>query len=422
MSAAPAAQVTATTSTAPAVYTLLAAASLVAAVLTGRVAMVAFAGPMAAAVVVGLLRRVPAPPVGRVSVSDTTALEGGSVTVAVHLEGSDAIERLDVAVDADGALGGPVPARAVSLRPGVVQDVALPLSCPRWGVGRVSSVLLRWSDPAGFVTHVSRLDVDAVVRVLPDSPAIRTLVATEATQLAAGNVVARDLGEGLELGEIRPYVPGDRMRSINWRVSARSQGMWVTDRHVERNVDVILAIDALVPAAMVRGVRAAQALADVYLAERDRVGVIGIGGTLQWLRPGSGVLQRHRITEHLIRAQSYAVAAWGTGLTVPMSALPPGALVIGLTSLLDDRSAGLLVGLRNRGFSVVLVEVDVLTSGAASRDAALGDRLHALVRDARRDLLLAQGVPLARWREDEPLEPVLAELAAYLRLRRRAMT
>jgi uncharacterized protein (DUF58 family) len=108
---------------------------------------------------------------------------------------------------------------------------------------------------------------------------------------------------------------------------------------------------------------------------------------------------------------------------VPVQALPPRALVIALTSLLDDRTAGALFDLRNRGFSLAVIEIDV-TAPAREVDAAraVADRLHRLVRQARRDRLRELGVAVACWDGVQPLEEALAEIAAYRRAQRRVLT
>lgn len=410
---------------APRTLTVLAVIALLAAIVTRTHELVALAAPLAVAAVAGLLRSTAGSVAVGVTLDRLATVEGTPLMVRVEVSAPDTspVHRLEVGLDADGALAGGGPARAVRLAAGRARTIELEVSCPRWGIGRVNEVVLRWRDPAGFVVRSCRCEVGAVVRVLPGTQTLQTLARTDETQLATGSAVARQLGEGVELGDVRRHVPGDRMRSINWRVSARRDGLWVTDRHLERNVDVILAVDAVLPAALPAAVRGASALAAAHLAQRDRVGVLGVGGTLRWLTPGSSEVQRHRITEALIRAQAYAVSAWGGDLAVPVQALPPRALVIALTSLLDDRSAGTLFDLRNRGFSLVVIEVDVaLPADAGETVESLADRLHALVRQSRRDRLRGLGVPVARWDGVEPLEVAVAEIAAYRRAQRRVRT
>jgi uncharacterized protein (DUF58 family) len=62
------------------------------------------------------------------------------------------------------------------------------------------------------------------------------------TQVFAGNQVAREKGEGIEFADMRPFAPGDRVRRVNWRASARRGELWVNEYHAERNGDVVLAV------------------------------------------------------------------------------------------------------------------------------------------------------------------------------------
>src|SRR6185437_14399302 len=92
-------------------------------------------------------------------------------------------------------------------------------------------------------------------------------------------------------------LPGDRTRHINWRASLRRQQLFVTQYHEERNADIVLLLDALSEigvrphSTLDLSVRAAAALANAYLARKDRVGFVDFGGYLRWIDPATG--QRH---------------------------------------------------------------------------------------------------------------------------------
>ena len=91
------------------------------------------------------------------------------------------------------------------------------------------------------------------------------------------------------------FAAGDRVRSINWRASARRNVLVVNERHPERNADVILFLDTFADAraggrsTLDLAVRATATLASRYLERRDRVGLVSFGGVLRWLTPGMGV-------------------------------------------------------------------------------------------------------------------------------------
>ncbi len=99
------------------------------------------------------------------------------------------------------------------------------------------------------------------------------------------------------------------------------------------------------------------------------------------------------------------------GLTrLPRAALPPGALIIVFSPLLDPRLIEALRDLRERGFSVLVV--DVLNAEPAhdgSRLASLTSRVWRLEQQATRYSLTQIGVPVVHWDGisslDEPLAP-----------------
>ena len=52
-----------------------------------------------------------------------------------------------------------------------------------------------------------------------DPYALRAIVTARETQAFVGSEVAVVKGEGIEYADIRDFVPGDRVRSINWRAT-----------------------------------------------------------------------------------------------------------------------------------------------------------------------------------------------------------
>lgn len=51
-------------------------------------------------------------------------------------------------------------------------------------------------------------------------------------------------GRGMEFSEVREYIPGDDVRSIDWNVSARMGGLFIKKFVEERELTVIIMIDA----------------------------------------------------------------------------------------------------------------------------------------------------------------------------------
>jgi len=301
--------------------------------------------------------------------------------------------------------------------------------CTRWGVFDVGDVELRASDVFRFVTWKQRLNEPRTVKAYPRLEPVRRVVSARETQVYAGNEVARHPGDGIEYADLRDFVPGDRVRSINWRASARRQGLVVNERHPERNTDVVILVDSFVD--LVAGdrstlddtVRAAATLASRYLERRDRVGLVGYGGILRWLRPGMGVGQRYRLVETLLETGVEPTFTWRDANLIPARILAPKALVVALTPLVDPRFVAMLEDLRARRFDVVVVELDPLQLLPASsgRKAELAHRLWRLEREVLRMRLEGAGIAVGCWSDETSLDQALEEVTTFRRYARRAL-
>lgn len=60
----------------------------------------------------------------------------------------------------------------------------------------------------------------------------------------AGEYHAIFKGRGMEFDEVRPYLPGDEVRSIDWKVTARTNELFVKRYVEERELTVMLLFDA----------------------------------------------------------------------------------------------------------------------------------------------------------------------------------
>ena len=99
-----------------------------------------------------------------------------------------------------------------------------------------------------MLLHEERVEPALPLKVYPHAEALRALLRPQETQLSAGNQVARARGEGIEFADLRQFAPGDRLRRINWRASARRGQLWVNEAHPERNADVVLFLDTFAEA------------------------------------------------------------------------------------------------------------------------------------------------------------------------------
>lgn len=386
-------------------------------VVSGRVEIVALGVAAAAVYAWKLLRREPAL-TARVGVSAEQVTEGDELVVTVRLVAEGDVDSATVRLALHPALG-PAPATTtVALRGGETRDVPFRARASRWGV---------FAAGPAHVTAYSRGRLSAslveapaqVVRVLPRHEDFKAATPHPHTRALTGSHTARVSGEGIEPVGVRDYRPGDPLRRVNWRVTARRGALHVTEQVPERNAEVVLYLDTYVDrgptgaTTLDVAVRAAAGIAEHYLAQMDRVGVVGFGGVLRWLYADAGRVQRHRVLEHLMGMASVATYADKDVAMLPARALPPRALVVALSPLLDSRAVGTLAELAHRGFGLVVVDTSPrpLLPPPRSWSRDLAQRLWLVERDALVHRLGDVGVPVVPWQGAGTLDLVLGEVA-----------
>jgi uncharacterized protein (DUF58 family) len=289
----------------------------------------------------------------------------------------------------------------------------------RWGRRQIGTLELtvrdRWRLAEGHAsTPLPRIDC------YPAPARQRTTVVLRRLPNRLGEHPARTAGEGIEFSGVREYVPGDRQRSINWPASTRRGRLQVNTFAAERSQDVVLLVDATSDvgepgsSALDLALRGAGAAARAYTDARDRVGVITYQwGGVSWLAPALGRRQVYRIIDSMLAspvlADTGGYARGASFARLPRAALPPGALVVVFSPLLDQRFVEALRDMRERGFSVLII--DVLNTGPPARRRAedrMARRIWRMEQEAIRFSLRELGVPVVPWDGEESLDLPLA--------------
>jgi uncharacterized protein (DUF58 family) len=370
--------------------------------------------------------RMPAPTLRAwVEIDRERALEGDELDAVVTVRTDSGIDRLEVGLVLPNGIelargDNPV---AIHLAAGDERELPLRLRCVRWMSAEIGEVWLRARDRVGLVRYEGRVDRRSPLRVYPTPERLRQLLSPARTQAATGSEVSPIRAEGLEFADTRLFVPGDRVRSVNWRATARRGSMVVNERHPERNADVVIFLDSFAEARAAdegtfeHAVRAAATLATRFLERRDRVGLVAFGGILRWLQPGGGLVQRYRLVDALLETGVEFSYAWKDVNVIPARTLPSGALVVAVTPLLDERSVTALVDLRGRGHDLVVLEVspEPYILPATDPNDRVAIRLWRLQRAELRARFERLGVAVATLDEDTTVEAALEGVRAYRR-------
>ena len=375
-----------------------AAAALALAMLPGRWHLIAFAAPLLGVLSSLGWQRLPARLGVQASPATQRCFEGEWVQIVAQLTSDPDGAAVNLTVTAlpgmqiEATAEGSAARRSVSV------------CAPRWGRyplrARIEVVA-----PGGLRTAVTTVDIaDVYVFPLAEPPS----TATPRTELPErlGTHLSRLTGPGVEYADIRRYVPGDQLRTVNWSVSARRGSLHVTERLTDRSVDVVVLVDTSAqpagPATVdtARAVEGAVQVVQSALRNGDRAGVVALGGGRpRWLGADIGQRQFYRVLDAVLGVSGRQV----TGTLAPQAAVPPGAVVVAFSTLLSTAFGLALIDLRRRGHVVVVV--DVLGGYPLGADAdPLLQRMWALERSAMRRDMRVMGVEVIAWPAEIPLD------------------
>ena len=287
-----------------------------------------------------------------------------------------------------------------------------------WGAHDIGQVAIEATMPFGLTRYRYQSTGRHVVRVHPKTTEISELVAPWLVRRVSGTHASPEAARGVEFADLREFGPGDSLRDINWRASARSTDLMVSQRQPDRASDVILLVDSFVESGHdVRAVfgsvvEATVALAEGHLGATDRVGLIEFGGLVRWVGPRTGRVQLHRLTDAVLATGLYENAADKELPILPARALPPRSFLIALTPLLDQRFIDAIFTARARGHDVAVVEcVPEAPAGEAESDIdVIGRQLWETERTMQRDQMIGQGIAVGQWQQGEHLDIALGQL------------
>lgn len=350
--------------------------------------------------------------------SSATVAVVGSARTSVHADA------LQVRIEpADG------PAYDAVLTPQAAERVRVEVSAVHSGPQRLLGLAARvigpdasWVGAPGPAAWLERVVRTPRVRVRSLPLPARLLGLT-------GQHVSSRPGDGGEFRDIDRFRPGDRLRRIDWRATARAgrEGdLFVRRTTATSDAAVQLVLDArddvtgLVvdwprahPRAAVSSLdlarEAAAALARAYSAAGDRVGFDDATAPSRVIPARAGARHRERVVRAVERTRATGLASD----RVRPPRLAPGALVYLLSTFLDDQPVDLALAWRASGHRVIAV--DVLPARARNELTGrerLALRAVEVERRLRLDQLAASGAELVVWADPAERAARLRRLAA----------
>lgn len=406
-------------------------------VVVGRVDLVVLATPFVLVALAGRVSRPACPPrlvapAGSLAVHEgeefawratVDDLPPGAVVAALH----PAQRWLEVTPEAG---------LVVAARDGTA-TVDIGLCATRWGRRTLGAPAVVSYDAWGAWRWVADRPPRIGLTVLPTTEKFDAGAPAPHPQGLVGMERAGRPGEGTEFAEVRPFVPGDRLRRIHWPTSARTGSLHVTATHADEDAHVVLLVDAVNDVGSSGGltgarssmdvtVRAAAVLAEHFLRRGDRVGMRVFGDwRVSFVPSASGRLQLRRILDTLALVEPGT--ARGEDALAARQGLGAGTLALLLSPLIEPASTQQVAMLTSAGIDVVVVDTlpaELVAAGDTdgSANQLLAWRLRMLQRRLESDRMSSLGIPVVPWAGPHTIDRVLRDLtrrAATPRMARR---
>ncbi len=268
--------------------------------------------------------------------------------------------------------------------------------------------------------HRGWLEVPGNLMVFPEPLRLAHLdIRPLRTRGYAGPIPSRLAGSGIDFFGVREYQLGDPLRWINWRASARHQHTLFTNEfEMERIADVGLILDARQhnnvfvdqDSLFEYAIGATAGLAETFLNDGNRVGMLVYGRGLEMTYPGYGKVQRERIMHALAHARTGDSLVFESLDYLPVRFFPAKSQIV-LVSPLREDDVPVLTRLRARGYQVLVVSPDPVTFEAQQykQDAAVdfAVRITRIERELMLRRLRRVGIQVVDWKVDQPFDKVM---------------
>ena len=306
--------------------------------------------------------------------------------------------------------------------PGEKVPISYEIRCPRRGKYDIGPLHVRSRSPLSFHFAEKTLAPSLPLYVLPDIERLKpTDLGVRQTGPWPGIFHSRRSGIGTEFYGLRHYVPGDELKRIHWKASARMARLITIENESERSTDVVIILDTGKGSTLGRsprttlecGVSAAGSLASLLLTLGNRVGLIIHGKNRTWLPRDFGKRHLQRVLNQLAATEA-GEAYLPIGYFWEPLLLGPKAQIILISPLLDQSTPDAIRSLAVSGYKTFIVSPSFtqLVDHQADEATAIAYRIVAL---ERRNIImeLRRYATVIDWSPSLPLRTVLREVRRW---------
>jgi len=308
------------------------------------------------------------------------------------------------------------------LDPGEKVSVSYEILCSRRGRFEIGPLYVRARDPMSFHFTEKTLAPSALLYVLPDIERLKpTDLGVRQTGPWPGIFHSRRSGIGTEFYGLRHYVPGDELKRIHWKASARMARLITIENESERSTDIVMVVDTGIGSYLGKsprtvleyGISAAGSLASLLLTLGNRVGLIVHGKNRTWLPRDFGKRHLQRVLNQLAATEA-GEALLPIGYFGEPLFLGPKAQIVLISPLLDQNIPDAINSLAVRGYNTFIISPSFTELLDHQMDEAT-EMAYRIMALERRNMImeLRRYATVIDWNPNLPLRTVLKEIRRW---------
>jgi len=249
--------------------------------------------------------------------------------------------------------GSESPRATLELSGGETAEYVYRVTPPKRGNYAFGDLTVRAATPRGLLLRQATYRLRRPVRVYPNLLQTRAheLLTRRDRLIQMGVRLSRLRGTGLEFESLRDYVPGDEMRRIDWKATARRDEPVTREYDLERSQHVLICLDLGrtmasqlgVLTKMDHAVNASTLLAYAALKTGDWVGLFLFGERpLRFIRPRRTTMDRILAELYPLGAEAVESSYYRAFIEISRR-LRKRSLIVLFTDLLDPDSSARLI-------------------------------------------------------------------------------
>ncbi len=314
--------------------------------------------------------------------------------------------------------------QVIKLDANETKELSYRICCPITGKIDIGPIRARYRDPLNFFSKEMEMGEEITLRVLPQTQEMQSVdIQPSYTKHWLGDIKSKSIGIGSEFFALREYHPGDEIRDINWKATAKYFEPYTNEYEGEKSGDVILVVDGykkgIVGTERTNSLRvsvdAAASLSSSILSARNRLGLIVSGEYMNWVYPGTGKNHYHKIMANLTQFEKGGSWDLQGVKWLLEDFFPRKSLIIFISPLTIMDFTETIIDLARKEYDIMVISPDPLKIEGEILEEY--DEIAAdFCRTERKniiDRLWSEGTTVVDWDPNEPLEPALKEVLRY---------